>query len=175
MWTGGASHDSSSVSAVAVPATSLYAILSSDSNLLQNNVFIITTPHALSFPPLWSLFPDCWLCLFLLLFQVMLLGDSSVGKTCLLVRFKDGAFLGGNFIATVGIDFRVRDAAAQPQRSSSSSSSCSLCLGVFAMYVWSSHSSERSHGAPLCKPSQRAAFPVQRLSLGLMVDQVDLI
>lgn len=41
--------------------------------------------------------------------QVMLLGDSAVGKTCLLVRFKDGAFLGGNFIATVGIDFRVRE------------------------------------------------------------------
>ena len=40
--------------------------------------------------------------------QVMLLGDSAVGKTCALVRFKDGAFLGGNFIATVGIDFRVR-------------------------------------------------------------------
>lgn len=40
--------------------------------------------------------------------QVMLLGDSAVGKTCILVRFKDGAFLGGNFIATVGIDFRVR-------------------------------------------------------------------
>uniref|UniRef100_A0A672YQG2 small monomeric GTPase n=1 Tax=Sphaeramia orbicularis TaxID=375764 RepID=A0A672YQG2_9TELE len=37
---------------------------------------------------------------------VMLLGDSAVGKTCVLVRFKDGAFLGGNFIATVGIDFR---------------------------------------------------------------------
>lgn len=39
----------------------------------------------------------------------MLLGDSAVGKTCVLVRFKDGAFLGGNFIATVGIDFRVRE------------------------------------------------------------------
>ncbi|XP_063077574.1 ras-related protein Rab-37-like isoform X1 [Engraulis encrasicolus] len=39
-------------------------------------------------------------------FKVMVLGDSAVGKTCLLVRFKDGAFLGGNFIATVGIDFR---------------------------------------------------------------------
>lgn len=32
-----------------------------------------------------------------------------MGKTCILVRFKDGAFLGGNFIATVGIDFRVRE------------------------------------------------------------------
>jgi GTPase SAR1 family protein len=38
----------------------------------------------------------------------MLLGDSGVGKTCLLVRFKDGAFLSGAFISTVGIDYRVR-------------------------------------------------------------------
>jgi hypothetical protein len=37
----------------------------------------------------------------------MLLGDSGVGKTCLLVNFKDGKFLDGNFIATVGMDFRV--------------------------------------------------------------------
>uniref|UniRef100_A0A8C3ATB6 small monomeric GTPase n=1 Tax=Cyclopterus lumpus TaxID=8103 RepID=A0A8C3ATB6_CYCLU len=38
--------------------------------------------------------------------NVMLVGDSGVGKTCLLVRFKDGAFLAGSFISTVGIDFR---------------------------------------------------------------------
>uniref|UniRef100_A0A452G7N5 small monomeric GTPase n=1 Tax=Capra hircus TaxID=9925 RepID=A0A452G7N5_CAPHI len=38
--------------------------------------------------------------------KVMLLGDSGVGKTCLLIRFRDGAFLSGTFIATVGIDFR---------------------------------------------------------------------
>ncbi|XP_041888405.1 ras-related protein Rab-37 isoform X1 [Corvus kubaryi] len=37
---------------------------------------------------------------------VMLLGDSGVGKTCFLLQFKDGAFLSGTFIATVGIDFR---------------------------------------------------------------------
>ena len=36
----------------------------------------------------------------------MLLGDSGVGKTCLLVRFKDDTFSCGSFIATVGIDFR---------------------------------------------------------------------
>ncbi|XP_065323998.1 ras-related protein Rab-37-like isoform X2 [Gordionus sp. m RMFG-2023] len=38
----------------------------------------------------------------------MLLGDSGVGKTCLLVRFKEGSFLGGNFMTTVGIDFRAK-------------------------------------------------------------------
>lgn len=39
-------------------------------------------------------------------FKVMLIGDSGVGKTCFLIRFKDGAFLAGSFISTVGIDFR---------------------------------------------------------------------
>uniref|UniRef100_A0A8C4H4P4 small monomeric GTPase n=1 Tax=Dicentrarchus labrax TaxID=13489 RepID=A0A8C4H4P4_DICLA len=46
-------------------------------------------------------------------FKVMLVGDSGVGKTCLLVRFKDGAFLAGSFISTVGIDFRIWDTAGQ--------------------------------------------------------------
>uniref|UniRef100_A0A4W3HLJ1 RAB26, member RAS oncogene family n=1 Tax=Callorhinchus milii TaxID=7868 RepID=A0A4W3HLJ1_CALMI len=40
------------------------------------------------------------------LYITTLIGDSGVGKTCLLVRFKDGAFLAGSFISTVGIDFR---------------------------------------------------------------------
>eukprot|EP00066_Takifugu_rubripes_P002657 XP_003964721.1 PREDICTED: ras-related protein Rab-26 [Takifugu rubripes] len=46
-------------------------------------------------------------------FKVMLVGDSGVGKTCLLVRFKDAAFLAGSFISTVGIDFRIWDTAGQ--------------------------------------------------------------
>ena len=37
----------------------------------------------------------------------MLLGDSCTGKTCLLIRFKDGTFMNNNFISTVGIDYRV--------------------------------------------------------------------
>lgn len=39
--------------------------------------------------------------------KAMLIGDSGVGKTCLMVRFKDNTFLSGSFISTVGIDFRV--------------------------------------------------------------------
>lgn len=39
-------------------------------------------------------------------FTLMLIGDSCCGKTCLLIRFKDGAFLNNNFISTVGIDYR---------------------------------------------------------------------
>ncbi|ULT82009.1 hypothetical protein L3Y34_011757 [Caenorhabditis briggsae] len=39
-------------------------------------------------------------------YTVMILGDSCTGKTCLLIRYKDGAFLNNNFISTVGIDYR---------------------------------------------------------------------
>lgn len=55
-------------------------------------------------------------------FKVMLLGDSgvgecslevffwrlsiTVGKTCLLIRFNDETFPSGNFLSTVGIDYR---------------------------------------------------------------------
>ncbi|CAH1993206.1 unnamed protein product [Acanthoscelides obtectus] len=38
----------------------------------------------------------------------MLLGDSGVGKTCILMRFREGRFLAGNFISTVGVDFRTK-------------------------------------------------------------------
>ncbi|KAI1732152.1 ras family domain-containing protein [Ditylenchus destructor] len=41
-------------------------------------------------------------------FTVMLLGDSCTGKTCLLIRYKDGTFLNNNFISTVGIDYRSK-------------------------------------------------------------------
>ncbi|XKL59399.1 hypothetical protein PGB90_000415 [Kerria lacca] len=41
-----------------------------------------------------------------LTFKIVQLGDSGVGKTCLLLKFRDNTFLSGNFISTVGIDYR---------------------------------------------------------------------
>ncbi|KAK6625325.1 hypothetical protein RUM43_005622 [Polyplax serrata] len=39
--------------------------------------------------------------------KTILLGDSGVGKTSLLVQFDTGKFKGGSFAATVGIGFMV--------------------------------------------------------------------
>ena len=41
------------------------------------------------------------------LFKIVLLGDSCVGKSCVLVRFADDDFV-ENYSATIGVDFRFR-------------------------------------------------------------------
>ncbi|XP_072349049.1 ras-related protein Rab-8-like isoform X2 [Scyliorhinus torazame] len=41
------------------------------------------------------------------LFKLLLIGDSGVGKTCLLFRFCDDAF-NTTFISTIGIDFKIK-------------------------------------------------------------------
>ncbi|EDX11365.1 GD14951 [Drosophila simulans] len=38
--------------------------------------------------------------------SVIMLGDSGVGKTSLLIRFRDGRYVPSYFLSTVGIDFR---------------------------------------------------------------------
>lgn len=40
-------------------------------------------------------------------FKVLLIGDSSVGKTSFLFRYADDSFTSA-FVSTVGIDFRVK-------------------------------------------------------------------
>ena len=41
------------------------------------------------------------------LFKLLLIGESGVGKTCVLFRFSDDAF-NSSFISTIGIDFKIR-------------------------------------------------------------------
>ncbi|VDP20018.1 unnamed protein product [Soboliphyme baturini] len=41
------------------------------------------------------------------LFKILLIGDSGVGKTCLLFRFSEDSF-NNSFISTIGIDFKIR-------------------------------------------------------------------
>ncbi|OMJ71702.1 hypothetical protein SteCoe_30010 [Stentor coeruleus] len=41
------------------------------------------------------------------LFKIVLVGDSGVGKSCLLLRFADDTF-SENYISTIGVDFRFK-------------------------------------------------------------------
>ncbi len=41
------------------------------------------------------------------LFKILLIGDSGVGKSCILTRFADETFA-ESFISTIGVDFKIR-------------------------------------------------------------------
>ena len=41
------------------------------------------------------------------LFKLVLIGDSGVGKSCLLLRFADDQFT-DSYITTIGVDFRFK-------------------------------------------------------------------
>ncbi|KAF0989184.1 hypothetical protein HZS_4829 [Henneguya salminicola] len=49
------------------------------------------------------------------LFKLLIIGDSSVGKTCILFRFSDDSFQ-TNFISTIGIDFKMRTIILEGKR-----------------------------------------------------------
>jgi len=49
------------------------------------------------------------------LIKLLLIGDSGVGKSCLLLRFSDDSFT-PSFITTIGIDFKIRTIELEGKR-----------------------------------------------------------
>ncbi|AFZ81264.1 Ras related Rab1a small GTP-binding protein [Theileria equi strain WA] len=49
------------------------------------------------------------------LFKLVLVGDSGVGKSCLLLRFADDSFT-DSYITTIGVDFRFRTIKVNDKR-----------------------------------------------------------
>lgn len=47
--------------------------------------------------------------------KLLLIGDSGVGKSCLLLRFSDNSFT-PSFITTIGIDFKIRTIELEGKR-----------------------------------------------------------
>ncbi|KFW70856.1 Ras-related protein Rab-26, partial [Pygoscelis adeliae] len=107
--------------------------------------------------------------------QVMLVGDSGVGKTCLLVRFKDGAFLAGSFISTVGIDFRnkvltVDGVKVKLQVCPLGPGSSSLALALLLLYDVTNKASFDNIQAWLTEIHEYAQQDVVLMLLGNKVD-----
>jgi len=51
------------------------------------------------------------------LFQLLLIGDSGVGKTCLLLRFADEAYAHSeSYISTIGVDFKIKTITVDGKR-----------------------------------------------------------
>ncbi|XP_022450230.1 ras-related protein Rab-26 isoform X2 [Delphinapterus leucas] len=103
-------------------------------------------------------------------FKVMLVGDSGVGKTCLLVRFKDGAFLAGTFISTVGIDFRIWDTAGQERFRSVTHAYYRDAHALLLLYDVTNKASFDSIQAWLTEIQEYAQHDVVLMLLGNKVD-----
>jgi len=42
------------------------------------------------------------------LFKLLIIGDSGVGKSCILLRFADDSFFAESYISTIGVDFKIK-------------------------------------------------------------------
>lgn len=65
-----------------------------------------------------------------LLFKLLLIGDSGVGKTCVLFRFSDDTF-NHTFISTIGIDFKIKTVELQGKK--------------IKLQIWDTAGQERFH------------------------------
>jgi Ras-related protein Rab-10 len=121
-----------------------------------------------------------------LLFKLLLIGDSGVGKTCLLFRFSDDAF-NTTFISTIGIDFKIKtvelggkkiklqiwDTAGQERFHTITTSYYRGAMGIILVYDITSSKTFENISKWLRNIDEHANSDVEKMILGNKCDMED--
>jgi Ras-related protein Rab-10 len=121
-----------------------------------------------------------------LLFKLLLIGDSGVGKTCILFRFSDDAF-NTTFISTIGIDFKIKtieeggkkiklqiwDTAGQERFHTITTSYYRGAMGILLVYDITNQKSFENISKWLRNIDEHANEDVEKIILGNKCDMED--
>eukprot|EP01135_Chromosphaera_perkinsii_P009379 Nk52_evm55s1737 gene=Nk52_evmTU55s1737 len=120
------------------------------------------------------------------LFKLLLIGDSGVGKTCILFRFSDDAF-NSTFISTIGIDFKIRtieldgkkiklqiwDTAGQERFRTITTAYYRGAMGILLVYDVANEKSFDNIKNWIRNINQHASADVEKMILGNKCDMED--
>uniref|UniRef100_A0A2K5NXJ4 small monomeric GTPase n=1 Tax=Cercocebus atys TaxID=9531 RepID=A0A2K5NXJ4_CERAT len=99
------------------------------------------------------------------LFKLLLIGDSGVGKTCVLFRFSEDAF-NSTFISTIGIDFKIRTIELDGKR-------IKLQIGIMLVYDITNEKSFDNIRNWIRNIEEHASADVEKMILGNKCDVND--
>lgn len=120
------------------------------------------------------------------LFKLLLIGDSGVGKTCLLFRFSEDSF-NTTFISTIGIDFKIRtieldgkrvklqiwDTAGQERFRTITTAYYRGAMGIMLVYDITNEKSFENIKNWIRNIEQHATSDVEKMILGNKCDMTD--
>ncbi|XP_031561626.1 ras-related protein Rab-10-like [Actinia tenebrosa] len=118
-----------------------------------------------------------------LFFKLLLIGDSGVGKTCIIFRFADNTF-NPSFISTIGIDFKIKtleiggkkiklqiwDTAGQERFHTITTAYYRGAMGIILVYDVTSEKSFSNISKWLKKIEDHANEDVKRMLIGNKCD-----
>jgi Ras-related protein Rab-8A len=120
------------------------------------------------------------------LIKLLLIGDSGVGKSCILLRFSDDSFT-PSFITTIGIDFKIRtieidgkkiklqiwDTAGQERFRTITTAYYRGAMGILLVYDVTDEKSFLNIKNWIRNIEQHASESVEKMLLGNKCDMVD--